>query len=54
MYNKLLHTNDPRIAQQNLEDVEKSLDEHSIRKESKSYNNFYNNWKRYTKPGVKI
>lgn len=52
MYNKLLHTSDPRIAKQDLEDIENSLDEPSIKKESKSYNNFYNNWKKYT--GVKI
>jgi len=48
LYNKLLHTNDPRIRQvNNLEDLE-SIEE----QKSKSYNNFYNNWKKYT--GVKI
>jgi hypothetical protein len=50
LYNKLLHTNDPAIRNpQDLDNLESQLQQ-----ESKSYDNFYNNWKRYTKPGVKI
>ena len=44
MYNNLKHTDDARLKDLNQENVQ----------ESKCYNNFYNNWKRYTKPGVKI
>lgn len=46
LYNKLIHTNDPRITS-NL-----STEQPEPQQESKSYNNFYNNWKKYT--GVKI
>jgi hypothetical protein len=46
LYNKLIHTGDPRITS-NL-----STEQPEPQQESKSYNNFYNNWKKYT--GVKI
>jgi hypothetical protein len=46
LYNKLIHTQDPRITN-NL-----STEQPEPQQESKSYNNFYNNWKKYT--GVKI
>jgi hypothetical protein len=46
LYNKLIHTNDPRITN-NL-----STEEPEPQQESKSYSSFYNNWKKYI--GVKI
>ena len=53
LYNKLLHTNDPAIQNpQDLTNLESEPPQ--PQQESKSYNNFYNNWKKYTKPGVKI
>jgi hypothetical protein len=45
LYNKLIHTNDPRVTQ----DLSQ---EPNIQKEYKKYNSFYNNWKKYI--GVKI
>jgi hypothetical protein len=47
LYNKLIHTNDPRITDTlNTEDHGKNT------QESKDYKNFYNSWKQYTKTGV--
>lgn len=51
LYNQLIHTNDPRLGPTDTLDTEKQPKEQT---ESKSYNNFYNNWKKYAKTGVKI
>jgi hypothetical protein len=49
LYNKLIHTNDPRITNNlDTEDDGKNINE------SKSYSNFYNSWKKYTKTGVTL
>jgi hypothetical protein len=49
LYNKLIHTNDPRVIDNlDTEDDGKNIDE------SKSYSNFYNSWKKYTKTGVTL
>lgn len=49
LYNKLIHTDDPRIRDNwNTEDDGENI------KESKDYKNFYNSWKQYTKPGVRL
>jgi hypothetical protein len=49
LYNKLIHTNDPRITDNlDTEDDGKNINE------SKSYSNFYNSWKKYTKTGVTL
>lgn len=49
LYNKLIHTNDPRVTDMsNLEDDSENI------QESKDYKNFYNSWKKYTKPGVRL
>lgn len=49
LFNKLIHTNDPRITDSlDTEDDGKNINE------SKSYNNFYNSWKKYTKTGVTL
>lgn len=47
LYNKLIHTQDPRIADNLEQDLE-------IQAESKTYNNFYYTWKNHIKAGVKI
>jgi hypothetical protein len=48
LYNKLLHTNDPRLREMILS---AEYDRENIQ-ESKDYKNFYNSWKQYTKTGV--
>jgi len=49
LFNKLIHTNDPRITDNlDTEDEDKNINE------SKSYSNFYNSWKKYTKTGVTL
>ena len=53
----LVTPNHAAVAADKREKLVKSLlDNPNLREvnKSKSYNNFYNNWKRYTKPGVKI
>jgi hypothetical protein len=48
LYNKLIHTNDPRLREMILS---AEYDRENIQ-ESKDYKNFYNSWKQYTKTGV--
>jgi hypothetical protein len=49
LFNKLIHTNDPRVTDNlHTEDDGKNINE------SKSYSNFYNSWKKYTKTGVTL
>lgn len=47
LYNQLIHTNDPRVTPDLAQ-------EPNIEQESVNYNKLYENWKRYTKVGVKI
>ena len=63
-YNRYIDSLDPEFELANNAELQANLDtipqDFNIfnkvikQQESKSYNNFYNNWKRYTKPGVKI
>jgi len=49
LYNKLIHTNDPRIT-----DTLSTEDHGKNTQESKDYKNFYNTWKQYTKTGTTL
>ena len=63
-YNRYIDSLDPEFELANNAELQANLDtipqDFNIfnkvikQQESKSYNNFYNNWKSYTKPGVKI